>query len=150
MKDLKVKVICGALVADGNSFLAVQEAKEYVKGKWNIPAGHAELDEDLFESAVREVKEETNLDIKLKGLLGIYQHRSVTGNNIVKVIFLATARNNKLKFPKKEIMNVKWMTFDEFKLLPSTKIRTQDLRTMIDDYHNRGSFDLNLIKTLGI
>lgn len=149
MGDLKVKVICGALVVDGNSFLAVQEAKEYCKGKWNIPAGHAEIDEDLFTSTIREVKEETNIDIDLTGLLGIYQHKSSTGNNIVKVVFIAIAKNHDIMFPENEILNAKWMEFDEFRSLPSIKIRTGDLRTMISDYQSREPFTLKAIKTLG-
>ena len=143
-------VVCGALVVDGDSFIVIQEAEKSVRGKWNIPGGHAEPDEDLFTSAIREVKEETNLDIKLEGLLGIYQHKSPNGNNVVKVVFTASAITFDLSFPEDEIMNAKWIEFDDFLKLSQDQIRTADLKNMIDDYRSWGANELDLIKVLDL
>lgn len=41
-------------------------------GLWGIPSGHVEIGETVSEAAIREVKEETNLDIRLKKLIGVY------------------------------------------------------------------------------
>ncbi len=41
-------------------------------GLWGIPSGHIEVGETVSEAAIREVKEETNLDIKIKKLIGVY------------------------------------------------------------------------------
>ena len=41
-------------------------------GLWGIPSGHIEIGETVSEAAIREVKEETNLDIRIKKLIGIY------------------------------------------------------------------------------
>lgn len=149
MGKLKVIVICGALIVDGDSFIVVQEANKTVRGKWNTPGGHTKVNEDLLTTTIREIKEETNLDIKLDGLLGIYQHKSIDGSNIVKIIFVASTITNDLKYPENEIMNVKWMRFDDFLKLPLNEIRTTDLKTMITDYRNRGFIDLNIVKNIG-
>jgi len=141
-----IKVICGALVVDGDSLVIVQEAKEHCRGKWNLPAGHAHSNEDLLTAAVREVKEETNLDIKLDGLVGIYQHLSSSGVNYVKFIFKGTPISGNLKFPENEILDAKWITFDEFLSMPLTELRIEELRTMVMDYMNRGVWDLGIIR----
>lgn len=145
-ENSKIEVICGAIIVEGDSFVMVQEGKESCRGKWNIPAGHLEIGEDIFEAALREVKEETNLDVKLEGLVGVYQDVSDEGVNIVKFIFKASKRCGDFKISGDEILDVKWITFDEFMSLSPDKIRVQDLKDMIADYMNRGIYDLELVK----
>ncbi|MDQ0252842.1 ADP-ribose pyrophosphatase YjhB (NUDIX family) [Evansella vedderi] len=41
-------------------------------GLWGIPSGHIEKGETVSEAAIREVKEETNLEIRIKKLIGVY------------------------------------------------------------------------------
>ena len=60
-----------AIVQDGE-ILLVQRAIEPRKGLWSLPAGFIEIDESVEQCAVREVKEETNLDVELTGLLNVY------------------------------------------------------------------------------
>jgi len=59
------------IVQDGK-ILLVKRAVEPRKGLWSLPAGFIEIDETVEECAVREVKEETNLDVQLTGLLAVY------------------------------------------------------------------------------
>ncbi len=54
----------GALIFDREGkLLVVERANEPSKGKYGIPGGFTDLGERLEEVAVRETKEETNLDI---------------------------------------------------------------------------------------
>lgn len=46
-------------------------------GKWGLPGGIMEMDETYQEGAIREVKEETGLDIKLDYLVGIYHNKNL-------------------------------------------------------------------------
>lgn len=41
-------------------------------GKWALPSGHIEIGETVEEAAIREIKEETNLTIKIIKLIGVY------------------------------------------------------------------------------
>jgi ADP-ribose pyrophosphatase YjhB (NUDIX family) len=52
--------------------LQVRRLIEPLKGYWAPPGGYVEYDETVEGAAVREVKEETNLDIVISGLLNVY------------------------------------------------------------------------------
>ena len=52
--------------------LLVRRAGEPKKGLWSLPAGFIEISETVEECAVREVLEETGLEIELDGLEGIH------------------------------------------------------------------------------
>lgn len=52
--------------------LLVRRLIEPLKGYWAPPGGYVEHDETVEEAAVREVKEETNLDLVIDDLLGVY------------------------------------------------------------------------------
>ena len=60
---------------------------------WAIPGGFVDYGESVEIAAVREAKEETNLDVKLKYLLGIYSdpERDPRGHT-VSVVFVAEGR----------------------------------------------------------
>jgi len=44
------------------------------KGKWCLPGGFVEFDENPEKAAIRECKEETNLDVQIDKLFGIYSY----------------------------------------------------------------------------
>lgn len=62
----------GVIVIEDNSVLLVKRKFEPRKGGWTLPAGFVEYDEGVEECAVREMKEETNLDVELTGVFNAY------------------------------------------------------------------------------
>lgn len=65
-----IKVGLGVMILDDNKILLgkrCEDAKDtggiYEPGSWTFPGGKQEYNETIFEGAIREVKEETNLDI---------------------------------------------------------------------------------------
>lgn len=59
-----------ALVTDDQGRILMQRRSD--SGNWALPGGIMDIGETLEQCVVREVKEETGLDIEITGLLGIY------------------------------------------------------------------------------
>ena len=76
-----------------DTVLFVRRAYEPEKGSWSLPGGFLELGETLEEGAIRELKEETNLNGKYVKLLGHCSHfNSVFGD--ILLIGMQMKRNN--------------------------------------------------------
>jgi 8-oxo-dGTP diphosphatase len=54
----------GAVVVDQGRVLLVQRGHEPSKGKWSLPGGMLELGESLTQGVIREVHEETGLNVE--------------------------------------------------------------------------------------
>ena len=64
-------IIVGGVIEKNGKFLLIQEAQEKCRGKWSIPAGHLDPNENIFDAAKREVFEETGCKVELTGILQI-------------------------------------------------------------------------------
>lgn len=61
-----------ALVLYQNKLLLTKRAERPFKGWWDLPGGFIDRGERPEQAVIRELKEETNLDIKIKKIFGIY------------------------------------------------------------------------------
>lgn len=61
----------GALIIKDGFVLLVKRGHEPGKGLWSIPGGLVELGETVRQAVVREVKEETGLDVEVERLLEV-------------------------------------------------------------------------------
>lgn len=108
----KAKVIVGVVVEKDGKYLLVQEAKEKCRGKWNLPAGHLDSNETVMAAAKCEAKEKTGYDITLTGVCQIGSRISAD-EIFVSIIFKAEALGGEIAFDTKEILDVKWFSYDE-------------------------------------
>jgi len=58
-------------VRRGREVLLCRRGIEPYRGTWTLPAGYQEIDESIESTAVREVREETGLIVRLTGLLDV-------------------------------------------------------------------------------
>lgn len=58
----------------GNSILLGKRAFSPAKGEWGLPGGFMELNETLYQAALRELKEETQLTGSVSKILGTCSH----------------------------------------------------------------------------
>jgi ADP-ribose pyrophosphatase YjhB (NUDIX family) len=85
-------------------------------GLWGIPSGHIEIGETVAEAAIREVKEETNLEIRIKKLIGVYsdpnsQVFAYPNGKVVHFIttcFLAEITGGELRCNSDESLEIKF------------------------------------------
>lgn len=68
------------------------------KNCWALPGGFVEYNESVENAARREIKEEANLDIELKFLLGVYSEpgRDPRGH-VISICYVAEAKTEKGK-----------------------------------------------------
>jgi 8-oxo-dGTP diphosphatase len=117
----KVEVVAGCVLKKDNKYLLVQESRAKIYGLWNIPAGHVDKGESIEQAAIREAKEESGFDVKLGNKLGIY-HESI--DVPIKHVYEAQIIGGELNIPTEEILDAKWLTYDDIKSLDnSSKLR---------------------------
>ncbi len=68
-----ILVFAGAVVS--NELGQILLHKRLDTGTWSLPGGAMEMGETAAEAAIREVKEETGLDIKIDELIGVYSNK---------------------------------------------------------------------------
>ncbi|MBP3801991.1 MAG: NUDIX domain-containing protein [Clostridia bacterium] len=106
---------CGCIIIDKKDVLLIQQTS----GAWGFPKGHPEHDEDEEATAIREVKEETNLSVKInpKKRYTMY-YRTDAGKNKEVVLFLAEKVGGELKIQEDELLDAKWLdVYDALELL---------------------------------
>lgn len=80
------KVVGCALPIRDNKVLLLKRNIEPSLGRWTYPGGFVDLGETVMQAAVRETKEETNVDIEIASLLDVYSYPHVP---VVIVVYLA-------------------------------------------------------------
>ena len=103
---------CGAFVLNGKKVLIVQQKKS---GIYGFPKGHVEPNETEEETAIREVKEETGVDIEIisnkKYSISYMQNENI---NKEVVYYLTKAMNKKSQEQQeKEISNIVWVEIED-------------------------------------
>lgn len=106
---------CGAVIfrkeTDGIRFLLIKN----IKGKnWGFPKGHVELGENEEQTAIREVLEETSLNIQIiPGFRSVIQYTIWGRANKQVVFFLAENRSSDVRVQASEIEKYSWMSYEE-------------------------------------
>ncbi len=69
------KVAVAVFIARAGRVLLIQRAVDPGKGKWALPAGFVDYDEAPEAAAIRETREETNLQVHIGKLLAVFPKR---------------------------------------------------------------------------
>lgn len=114
-KYIKREKSCGAIVfhtfAEGKKVLLIKN----INGQyWSFPKGHVENNETEIETAIREVKEETNLDIDVDtNFREVVQYSPL--REIIKdvIYFAAYSKSTNVHIQEEELADARWYGLNE-------------------------------------
>jgi len=124
-----------AVVHYKGKVLLLRESKDYVdgteEGKWDMPGGRIEPDEEVRDGLVREVKEESGLDVVPGKLLGVFDGFPVIQGekcHVVRIYFLCEADTDTVT-PSKDHDSFDWIEPDAV----TDKILMGDIAEMLEE-----------------
>ncbi len=97
---------------EGLILLGKRALGSFQAGKWCLPGGFVEFDENFIVSAVREVKEETDLDVEINSIISVSSN-FLSSDLHALVISLRANVINGIPKPGDDIEELKWFNMVE-------------------------------------
>jgi ADP-ribose pyrophosphatase YjhB (NUDIX family) len=91
------KVAAGVLVVEDGKVLLIRRAIDPQRGRWSLPAGFVDADEDPRRAAQREALEETGLEVETTGVLDVFSGREHPAGADIILVFTARRRGGELR-----------------------------------------------------
>ncbi len=112
MENHQIRVT--GVLCENNRLLLVQQKVDTNRG-WSLPGGRLEQGETLQEALVRELLEETGLQVSVKRLLYV---ADIPNNNVVHITFEIQRNGGEIRLPTNEfdsnpISDVRFVELDE-------------------------------------
>ncbi len=109
MENIEEKA-CGCIIIDNGKVLLIQQTQ----GHWGFPKGHVEENETEVETATREVKEETNIDVEIdENKRYTMEYYTDKGAYKQVVFYIAKKIGGEEKYQEEEIIDMRWVTLEE-------------------------------------
>lgn len=80
------------IVKEGQVLLG-KRAGSFGKGKWGLPQGYIEFEEDFLSAAIREVKEETSLDVEIRSIINVVSNLLSPKLHTLAIVLLASVKS---------------------------------------------------------
>jgi 8-oxo-dGTP diphosphatase len=115
----------GAVVISEGKILLEKRKNEPGKGKWSIPGGLVDLGESPEQAVIREVKEETCLEVDAPRHIDVVSDVSLDENGKIKyhfviIDYLVTLRRGEVKAAS-DADALKWVPFSEVEAFDLTR-----------------------------
>lgn len=109
---MKYEKSCGAVIfgETGDKILLIQQAA----GHWGFPKGHVEDGETEVETAIREIKEETNLDVEINEKFRYVESYSPKEDVEKDVVFFVAKKiGGEIVAQEDEVQKIVWVSYEE-------------------------------------
>ncbi|SFB12838.1 MULTISPECIES: NUDIX domain-containing protein [unclassified Bacillus (in: firmicutes)] len=107
---------------DGN-WLVVKKRYGGLKGQWSLPAGFVEAGETADEAIIREVREETGIQCKVEGLIGLRTgvlNEEISDNMLIFSLIPSEKQN--ISHQVAELFEAQFMSPEKLKAEKNTSI----------------------------
>ena len=131
----------GILIEDGKILLVKQHVSD--RRNWSLPGGRLEYGETIEHCLMREMKEETGLDIRLKELLYVCDRFRHLKSHVVHMTFLVERVGGEMRNGAE--LRKKGEPIHEIAAVPVEKLQDYGFskkfcRLVRDDFPNRGTY----------
>ena len=112
---MKTEKSCGCIILKDNQVLLIGAKDDNGKLFWSFPKGHQENGETDIETAIRETKEETGLDVEISDITPIKTGHFIHGGTVYKniLLFIAKPLSYELRLQEEEAEQAKWIQINE-------------------------------------
>jgi len=137
MHPIRQRIAAKALILHGSKILILREAATYEEGtnigKYHLPGGRIEPGEPFMDGLLREVKEETGLEVTVEQPLYVGEwHPTIKGeqNHIVAVFFMCRTKNTAVTLSE-EHDQYQWIAPEGYGQFPLVDPDDKVIRTYI-------------------
>jgi 8-oxo-dGTP diphosphatase len=107
------KSVVKCLIEEKGKTLLIKEGlrSSWRPGKWSLPGGKMEENENFLEALARELEEETGLKVKINGLFRIEEIIAKINNEqrlVHHFVFIGSVISGELKGPDNSVAELKW------------------------------------------
>ncbi|WP_042352197.1 NUDIX domain-containing protein [Bacillus massiliigorillae] len=128
--------VSGMVINEQGEWLIVKKKYGGLKGKWSFPAGFVKSDETVDEAVIREIKEETGIDIEVLGLIGVRSGVLSIGCSDNMLIFLCKPVSSEIVTQTEELYEARFMH-------PEQLMKDENRSVLLEQFRH---FDTNDIK----
>lgn len=119
-KKIITKVVLGAVIINNNKVLILQRNKneDIFPNMWELPSGKKEALETSEKSLLREIKEETGLNVEIIQPISVFDYQIEKPDEIrdsTQINFLVKAKNKINVILSEEHQNFAWINKNEIK-----------------------------------
>ncbi len=121
----------GAIILSGTNKKEIALLYRFKQKDWSFPKGHVEPGENAVQTMVREIKEETGLNVRILRELPDLDYIHTGGSVISTKMFLVQSEDNSLLRLEHEGDDIKW--------IPTDKVTTVLSYDNLKEYFNKVS-----------
>lgn len=127
----------GVVIVEDERILVVKRGKDPGAGTWAFPGGRLELGETLAEAAMREAREETNLEVEPGEVLAVMDFIEADEEGDVRfhyvLIDVSAERVGGTLRPGDDSVDARWVGREELDELPMAPRMAEMIRRLLGD-----------------